>query len=137
MAELEPHEALLACERALRHLYAHAYEGAYGTNWLTTVAGERQVEAWIERRAVEQRKRTTPGVVEVSDDLLADAHFYDLLAIAGKHWAPLAGALGKKAESLTLLQRFDRLRDTIAHSRQLLGFEMDLLSGIPGQIRTK
>jgi hypothetical protein len=101
------------------------------------VASEQQLHAWVERRAVEQRKRTKRGVVEVSDDLLGYAHFYDLLTIADKHWAPLAGALGKKAESFALLQRFDRLRDTVAHSRQVLGFEADLLSGIAGQIRNQ
>lgn len=137
MPELEPHEALVACERALRQLFARAYRDEYGAAWLTRVATEKQISAWAERREVEQRKRATRGVIQVPTDELHYAHFYDLVNIASQHWAPLAGALGKKSETMALLLRFDRLRDTVAHSRQARGFEADLLSGIAGQVRNQ
>ncbi len=76
-------------------------------------------------------------MLQVPDDELAYAEFYDLCAIAEKHWQPLALALGKQAETLPLLKRFDKLRNTVAHSRPLLGFEADLLSGIAGEIRNR
>lgn len=45
--------------------------------------------------------------------------------------------LNNKKDTLALLRRFDQLRNTVAHSRPLLAFEADLLSGIAGEIRNR
>jgi hypothetical protein len=50
---------------------------------------------------------------------------------------PLATALKEKKEVVALLKRFDNLRNTLAHSRDLLPFEEDLLAGVAGDIRNR
>jgi hypothetical protein len=131
----EPSEALIVCERALRQLFAHAFAEKYGPDWLGRVAQPDRIVAWRERREEELRRRTRKGALEVPErHELAYAEFHDLLRIAEKHWEPLAPALGKRAQTLPLLRRFESLRNTVAHSRQLLSFEADLLSGIAGEV---
>lgn len=137
MPDLSPSEALTTCERALRQLFAHAYEAKHGPNWLTKIASEADIADWREKHEVERKRRAPRGVAQVPDDELAYADFYALCKIAKMHWPPLAPALGKQAETRPLLERFDRLRNTVAHSRPVLAFEADLLSGIAGEIRNR
>lgn len=137
MSALEPSVALSMCETALRELMVHAYGAAYGEAWLSKVASSEQIESWAQRAADESSARAPKGVLAVANTGLAYSNFYDLLTIAEKHWEPLSGALGKKAAALALLKRLDNLRNSVAHSRPLLPFEQDLLSGIAGQIRNQ
>lgn len=137
MSDLDPAEALTTCERALRQLFGLAYSDAFGSEWLSHIASSEKLESWCERRDAERRSREKRGVLQVDDTALAYAEFYDLCAIAEKHWGPLGPALGKQSQTLPLLHRFNRLRNTVAHSRPLLSFEADLLSGIAGEIRNR
>lgn len=137
MASLEPSVALYTCETALRELMAHAYATSYGPGWLTRVTSQKQRDSWTERAETEAKVRVPKGVAAVPNTGLAYANFYDLVTIAEKHWEPLAPALGRLKAVLPLLQRFDDLRNTIGHSRPLLAFEQDLMSGIAGQIRNQ
>lgn len=136
---LEPSVALSTCETALRELMTYAYEDRYGNAWLDRVTKPKQREAWAERAHVEADTRVPRGVAQVPNVGLSYANFYDLLGIVEKerNWEPLAGALGKRAEVLPLLQRFEKLRNTIGHSRPLIPFEQELMSGIAGQIRNQ
>lgn len=134
---MEPSIALVTCEQALRQLMKIAYRQAYGDTWLSKVAGPDRIAKWRGVRTAEEAKRGTRGVVEVPQNELAYAEFYELRDIASKHWEPLAPALGRKSETGALLKRFDDLRNTIAHSREVLPFEADLLSGIAGEIRNR
>ena len=68
---------------------------------------------------------------------LAYANFYELLSFVENYWEPLAPALGKRASTVALLKRFDNLRNTVAHNRELVTFEKELYSGIAGQIRNQ
>ncbi|WP_146079068.1 hypothetical protein [Pseudoclavibacter sp. RFBA6] len=72
-----------------------------------------------------------------SDYDLEYSEFYELITILSKDWEPVSGALGKKSSTLPLLETFERLRNTVGHSRQLLPFEEELLSGIAGLIRNR
>lgn len=114
-----------------------AYLNSYGSSWLEHIATSDKRDDWRCRAEEERRRRRTRGTLVIPDEGLAYANFYDLVKIANKHWQPLAPALGKKAELLPLLRRFDSLRNTVGHSRPLLLFEQDLLSGIAGQIRNQ
>jgi hypothetical protein len=134
---LEPTIALTTCERALRALYQGAYSRAYGEGWLAHIASAEKISQWQAKREEERRRRITRGVATVPLDELAYAEFYELVEVARKHWEPLQEALGKRAETLPLLQRFERLRNTVAHSRETLPFEDDLLAGIAGEIRNR
>jgi hypothetical protein len=137
VGHLEPTIALRTCERALRDLYTAAYPDAFGDGWLERIASAEKVARWEEKREVERKRREPRGVATVPDEFLAYAEFHELVAIAQKHWQPLQKALGEKAETLPLLKRFERLRNTVAHSRETLPFEDDLLSGIAGELRNR
>lgn len=137
MPTLEPSIALSTCETAMRELMTHSYQTSYGSDWLARVSTVAQRDSWIGRAETEQKVRVSKGVAQVPNAGLAYANFYDLVRIAEKHWEPLSGALGKLKSVLPLLERFDNLRNTIGHSRPLLAFEQDLMSGIAGQIRNQ
>lgn len=137
MANLTPAVALASCEGALRQLLGFVLEQKHGIDWLTKVVKAETIVVWQERRDEERKKRTTRGVAQVSEDPLAYAHFYELVDLVKQQWNEVAPALGKKAVTGALLDRFDDLRNTVAHSRDLLPFEADLLSGIAGEIRNR
>lgn len=137
MATLEPSVALSTCETALRELMAYEYERSFGPEWLASISTPEQRSAWENRAETEARVRVPKGVAHVPNAGLAYANFYDLVRIAADHWEPLSAALGKLKNVLPLLERFDNLRNTIGHSRPLLAFEQDLMSGIAGQIRNQ
>lgn len=136
VATLEPGQALLVCERALRTLFTHAYQLAYGGGWLEKITTAEQRDKWAAKAKGEEH-RTKKGIVDVPEAGLAYSEFYELVAIAEKHWEPLAAALGKQATVMPLLKVFERLRNTVGHNRQLYAYEQDLYSGIAGTIRNQ
>lgn len=136
MATLAPTEALFACENALRELMAYAYRATYGEGWLSRVTTEPQRAKWA-ARAEKERSRLQKGVVDVPASGLGYSEFYELVEIAHRDWAPLAAALGKRERTHPLLKRFEELRNTVAHVRQLYAFEEDIYSGIAGTIRNQ
>jgi hypothetical protein len=137
VAFLEPSIALTTCETALRALMTHVYAEKLGSGWLDRVVSADKLSAWAGRADEEARARGTKGVVVVPGAGLAYANLYDLIAIAEKHWEPLAPALGPRAKALPLINRLNSLRNAVGHSRPLLPFEQDLMSGIAGQIRNQ
>lgn len=134
---LEPSVALSTCETALRELMTHSYRESYGAGWLERISTLAQRQTWADRAKAEEHVRVPKGVAQVPNAGLAYANFYDLVQIAKTYWEPLSGALGKLKTVLPLLERFDNLRNTIGHSRPLLAFEQDLMSGIAGQVRNQ
>lgn len=137
MAALDPGAGLTACETALRELMAQCYSQAWDGQWLDRITSPEQRSRWAQRSHEESRARGRKGVAVVPDEGLSYANFFDLVTIAGKWWEPLAPALGKRADVLPLLNRLDSLRNAVGHSRPLLPFERDLISGIAGQIRNQ
>lgn len=118
---------------------AYAYSQAWGERWLERVSSPEQRSGWAQRADAELRARGTKGVAVVPDDGLSYANFFDLVSIASKQelWEPLSPALGARADVIPLLKRLDSLRNAVSHSRSLLPFERDLISGIAGQIRNQ
>lgn len=139
MATLDPGSALTACETALRELMAYTYEREWGEQWLDKIASPDKKSEWAQRAEAESGARRTKGVAAVPAIGLSYANFFDLIAIAKKEeqWQPLAPALGKRADTLPLLKRLESLRNAVGHSRPLLPFERDLISGVAGQIRNQ
>lgn len=134
---IEPALALASCETALRGVMAFTYSRAYGADWLGRVATEDRLATWETREREERQARGLKGVLAVPNIGLSYANFYELVAIAEKHWEPLAPALGKRASTLPLLKRLESLRNAVGHNRPLLHFERDLMAGIAGQIRNQ
>lgn len=133
----DPEIALTTAERALRRLMESAYRKEFGDDWLARVAEEGKPAEWATRLDRERVKSRTRGEVQPSERLLDYANLYDLLQIAANHWSPLGPALGRQASFSALLGHLEQLRDPIAHSRPLLPFQRDLVSGIAGYIRNK
>lgn len=136
MASLDPAAAIATCEQALRQLLRSVIARNEGLT-LAAWAGAERVEQWTERSGVEAKKRQSRGVATTSIDLLDYSNLYDLIAMCEKDWNRVAAALGKGKEVLALLKRLDELRNTVAHGRQLVPFEVDLVAGIAGDIRNR
>lgn len=116
---------------------AHVFAKAYGPDWLTKVAGADKFELWAGRAEAEAKSRGRRGALGMPAAGLSYANLYDLITIAKKHWEPLAPALYAKAEVMPLLERLETLRNAVGHSRPLVPYEEDLLTGIAGQIRNQ
>lgn len=136
MPSIDPASAIATCEQALRQLIRKSIV-ADGAQDLPSVAGADRVQQWEERAAVEVKKRQTRGVAATSTDLLDYSNLFDLIGIVEKNWNLVTAALGKSKEVLALLKRLDDLRNTIAHGRELVPFEIDLVAGIAGDIRNR
>ncbi len=136
MPHLPPSVALASCEGALRQLLDQVLTKKHGADWLQKVYTSEKIRELERRREVEAKRRGTRGVTTVSAALIDFTHFYDLKELAKSNWNLVAPALGKQVTG-ALLDRFDDLRDTVAHSRDLLPFEEDLLAGIAGEIRNR
>lgn len=126
MPTLDPAAALVVAERALREII----RDHVGDRWRTTP--EVSVEAAERAMAAESDRR---GVVSVDPDLLNFTLLLDLGRIFDAHFSLIGKAAGgSRAELKALLSLFNRLRNLPAHSRDLVPFERDLLSGITGYL---
>ncbi|MFE5338885.1 hypothetical protein ACFQ80_01570 [Isoptericola sp. NPDC056578] len=148
MAHVEPSVALVQLERALRRVIQHAYREHFKEgDWLARISTDEQRACWAKRATEEEKKRTKRGAAVTPTTGLEYAHLAELRTILKKHWSPVAPALGahkevgtmleRAADIEALLKRFDDLRNTVAHSRDLLPFEKDLLAGIAGDIENR
>lgn len=136
MSSLDPAAGIATCEQALRQLLRHIVQQNDQLT-LGAWAGAARIEQWQERSEVEAKKRQPRGVAATSVDLLDYSNLFDLLSMCEKDWGRVAAALGKGKEVLALLKRLDDLRNTVAHGRELVPFEVDLIAGIAGDIRNR
>lgn len=116
-------------ETALRELIRRVL----GPDW-TTKRGAPDLERLKEKQE-EDRKRRDGAIV--SDDLLAYTEFYSLTQLIEKNWDSFKPAFGDLARTKVLLGILGDFRNPVAHSRDLLPFERDLLSGASGQLRNQ
>ena len=135
---MQPAEALATCEQALRRLISTVLADKLGQNWIEKAFTAERVEAFRKTREEESGRRTRRGVAAVPTEELAYVQFFDMLKLVQKYWDHLRPALGNdQKEMMGLLGRFEALRNSVAHSRDLLPFEEELLSGIAGEIRNR
>lgn len=132
---LEPTIAVTTLERALRLLLSRELRGAWREGWLERATTAQQRKRWQERYEQEQARR--PGAASVPAVGLEYSELYELIALLDEHWDAAGAALGKKKQVLPLLEHFERIRNTASHSRELLPFERQLMSGIAGEIQNK
>ncbi|MFB7220263.1 Swt1 family HEPN domain-containing protein [Streptomyces sp. NPDC056227] len=137
MPQMQPAESLATCEQALRSLISTVLAKKLGKDWVSQVFPEERAVKIRGVRDEEAGRRTRRGVASVPSSELAYAQFFDILALLKKYWADFKPALGNQNETLGLLSRFEALRNSVAHSRDLLPFEEELLSGIAGEIRNR
>ncbi|MFG2651181.1 hypothetical protein [Streptomyces sp. NPDC048436] len=137
MPQFSPASALATCEQALRDLITTVLTTQIGKDWISQVFTAEKLEKLRQIREEETGRRTRRGTSFAPGNELAYAQFFDVIGILKKHWEHFKPALGDQIETLGLLKRFEAMRNSVAHSRELLPFEEELLSGIAGEIRNK
>ncbi|MFF0172275.1 hypothetical protein [Micromonospora profundi] len=127
---MEPVEALRSIEIALRLVIK---EVLGSEDWLQA-KGAPERERLEERQAEEAKRRD--GAV-VSSDLIDYTETYHLTGIVERNWDRFQPAFKDKARTLAYFGVLGDVRNSIAHSRDLVPFERDLLSGIAGHFRNQ
>lgn len=126
---MDPTDALRAIETALR-LSIHK---VLGDSWLA-VSGAPDRSSLEEKRQAEAKRRD--GAV-TSDALLEYTEIYHLTQMVLRNWEPFKPVFKDKKRTEVYFGVVEDVRNTIAHSRDLIAFERDLLSGIAGQLRAQ
>lgn len=88
---------------------------------------ENRINQWIEKRNIEQKKNN--GIL-FENRILFYSDFYDLQTIIDKNWESFLPVLNDKKRWLVFFQEVEKYRNTIAHGRQLIKSQENLLSGI-------
>lgn len=88
---------------------------------------ENRINQWILKRNIEQKKNN--GIL-FENRILFYSDFYDLETIIDKNWESFLPVLNDKKRWLVFFKEVEKFRNTIAHGRQLIKSQEDLLSGI-------
>ncbi|MGM8361449.1 hypothetical protein ACSV4D_06005 [Flavobacterium sp. ARAG 55.4] len=88
---------------------------------------ENRINQWIEKRNIEQKKNN--GIL-FENRIIFYSDFYDLQTIIDKNWESFLPVLNDKKRWLVFFQEVEKYRNTIAHGRQLIKSQENLLSGI-------
>ena len=92
--------------------------------------------AQLENKREEDRRRRDGAIV--NDDLLSYVEFYHLSKIIKDKWNPHFAAVFKEQKRTEVfLGVLEDVRNAIAHSRELLQFERELVAGISGHLRNQ
>jgi len=125
---MEPTEALRSVETVLRLSIAQILP-----DWKDVLSNEALGKV-AEKRKEEGKRRD--GAV-VSDELLDYLEFHQLTSIINKRWEQFKPVFRDKGRTAAFFDFLEDVRNSIAHSRNLLPFERDLLSRISGQLRNQ
>jgi hypothetical protein len=136
MPTMDAATSLRTAEQALRDLVTAIMSKEHGASWMDMVVDPSVRERWREVREQEARQRvghTLGGASDLSYAFLGD--LVDLIRKKG-HWKTLfEPVLGPRDEMIALFNILQTVRRPVDHSRPLLPFEEDLISGIAGRIR--
>jgi hypothetical protein len=89
----------------------------------------------LRERQAEAAKRPDGAVVSI--DLLDYTEIYHLTGMIERNWEKFKPAFNDKGRTLAFFGVVKDVRNSVAHSRDLLPFERDLISGIAGQLRNQ
>jgi len=124
---VEPTQALLSIETVLRLVVREVL----GDEWLQ--APGAPAERGLRRSHTRDLDRRHG--VQLSDDLLQYTETRELTTIIRDNWERFEPVFQQKERTFGFLQVVDDERFSVAHSRELVPFERELLSGIAGQFR--
>jgi hypothetical protein len=111
-------------ENTLRHLIIKTIGENDDSEY--KVSSER-MEAWKNKREVERKKHK--GIL-IENRLLYYSDFYDLKTIVNKNWELFKPILSDKKRFEVLFDEIEKIRNTIAHGRDILISQEHLLKGI-------
>jgi hypothetical protein len=123
---MEPGEAVNTVESVLRAAIREVLEDAW-----RDVPGVDVPN--LEKRRVEEGKRRNGAVVD--EDLLTYTDLWDLQNIVVRQWEQFKPLFKDQSRFKVYMGRLEDFRNVPIHSRTLLPFERDLLSGIAGEFR--
>jgi hypothetical protein len=123
---MEPYEAVNSLEASLRGLI----QDVLGDRWIDNSGVSAEA---LEQRRTEETARRKGAAVE--QNLLAYTHIYEIRKVIEKNWDKFKQALIEKKRFDIYMDRVEDFRNAPMHSRELLPFERDLLSGIVGEVR--
>ncbi len=123
---MEPYEAINSIEASLRVIIYEILADGWSEG--TTIDLER-----LEEKRKSEAASRKGSIVDQS--LLVYTEFYQLKEIVLKKWEKFKPIFGDKKRFESYYDRAEHLRNGVMHSRELLPFERDLLSGISGEIR--
>jgi hypothetical protein len=126
---VEPTEALESIETALRLAIRHVM----GDQWLQATGAPTE-QALQQRRSNDNNRRD--GVV-VSDDLLSYAYTSELTSLIEANWTRFEPVFADRGRTAGYFRVVNDIRNAIAHARELVPFERDLISGIAGHLRNQ
>ena len=84
-----------------------------------------------------RRKQSAVMALLYLKSLLDYAETYHLTKLIEKNWDKFQPVLKDKARTLTYFGVIEDVRNSVAHSRDLVPFERDLISGIAGHMRNQ
>ena len=126
---MEPSQSLRIIETSLRLIVREKLP-----SW-QTAPGAPSIAALEGKQGEESRRRD--GAV-VSTDLLDYTATYELTKLILKNWdAGFHSVFDDKKRTESFFAILEDVRNTIAHNRDLLAFERDLLTGIAGMLRNQ
>lgn len=130
---MDASETLKHTENCLRDLIAILLHKAYGDRWIDDCGmSDDKITKWRERAEEEERR------LGFSDPrLFFYADFYDLKPVLTKNWDKgFVDVFGNKKKLEVFLEALESFRNPDAHRRELLPYQLELLRGIDGWIRT-
>lgn len=127
---MDPTEAIRTIETALRNAIHQVMPNG---EWLS--AKKPPKRAVLEERRNEERKKRDGALT--SDDLLSYANTHDFTELIIANWEKFKPIFDDSARTKVYFGILNDVRNTVMHSRELLHFERDLLSGIAGQLRNQ
>jgi len=91
-----------------------------------------RIEKWKEKRAIEAKKNKV-----IENRIIYYSDFYDLKTIITKHWLVFKPIFIEKKRFEVYFSEVENLRNTIAHGREILSFQRDILNGIIGDLKNQ
>lgn len=126
-------EALESAENALRDFIQEVLEKEFGEEWLEKCGiPEKRIKQWEKWRDAEKKKDIS-SIVE--DRILYYSDFSDLRSIINRHWRLFKPCFKDKNRILSRLKELKGFRDTVAHRRELLAPQRQVIHGYCGTIR--
>ncbi|WP_442846433.1 hypothetical protein [Leeuwenhoekiella sp. H156] len=116
-------------ENTLRRLILNVIGTDDNTDY--KVAPER-IEKWKEKRTIEEKKNN--GVL-FENRIIYYSDFYDLKTIIDKNWEKFLPILNDKKRFLVFFNEVEQFRNTVAHGRDLIDSQKNLLKGILSDLK--
>ncbi len=122
---MQPEESLATIERTVRRAIRLALP-----NWRELVSDR---SARLAQSALDNEAAGRQGVIVTGDtlDYLYTRPAFDLIR---DHWPAFEAMLGSQERIESLLSFVEDVRNTVAHGRELVTFERELVSGIAGYL---